>query len=49
MALHGTMGCNNLGIHPYLIDVLWGQWIKLIQVASNSELDEKSMEQPSFL
>ena len=24
----------------YLLDVLWGQWIKLIQVASNSELHE---------
>ena len=25
---------------PYLLDVLWGQPIKLIQVASNSELRE---------
>ena len=27
-------------LHTYIIDVFWGQPIKLIQVASNSELRE---------
>ena len=27
-------------IHTYILDILWGQWIKLIQVASNAELHE---------
>ena len=35
----------------YVIDVLWGQPIKLVQVASTSELRKKSTERerPSFL
>ena len=33
----------------HALDVLWGQPIRLAQVASTSELREKSMEGPSFL
>ena len=33
----------------HALDVLWGQPIKLAQVASTLELREKSTERPSFL
>jgi hypothetical protein len=45
---NNAFGKSNILLHTYIIDVLWGQRIKLIQVASNSELRENQLNNLLF-